>query len=81
MTNKEAKEIALSLAVVLDSIFSEDCNPEEVANNAIDAARDIIKNNPKVEEWVACFFECDTESPDFSKQWDRHIALLGFLKD
>lgn len=80
MTNKEAKEIALSLSVLLDSILSGEYNPEEVANNAIDATRDIIKSNPKVEEWVGCFFECDPDSPDFSEQWDKHIACLRFLK-
>jgi hypothetical protein len=79
MTNKEAKEIAISLLVLLDSILSGKYNPEEVANDAI-CATDIIKNNPKVKEWVERFFECDPDSPDFSEQWDRQIACLRFLE-
>ena len=80
MNNNEAKDIAITLSIVLDSIFNLNSEPEDVANLAIEAIKDIIRNNPKVREWMEEIFQADSESPDFQKQWDREIAFIKFIK-
>lgn len=81
MTDKEAKDIALSLSVTLDSILSPDSAPEDIANYAIDTIRDIVKSNPKIKEWIETFFTADSEAENFQQQWDREIALIRFLRE
>lgn len=80
MTKNESKEIALSLSFLLEAILSDEYNPEEVANSAIDSARDIINRNPKIKEWVEGFFEPDTESENFKQEYDREMKLIMFLR-
>lgn len=80
MTKTESKEIALSITFLLDAILSDEYNPEDVANNAIDVARDIINTNQKVKEWVEIFFEPDTESENFKQEYDREMKLIRFIR-
>lgn len=81
MNKKERTELAINLSILLDPILSNDHNPEDVANVAIDFCKYILKDFPEISDIVEQIYEnYDSEDIGFQRKWDKHMAFLRILK-
>lgn len=81
MTTKETDDIAVRLAVLLKTILHPETNGDDVANDAIDFTKDLLKDYPKVREVVGEVFDnFDSSDEDFQARWDMKIEWLKFEK-
>ena len=84
MNNKEAKDIAMSITVALDSFFDKNSLAETVANDSIMAIRDILLKHEKIRDIVDEIYTAYSDEDDdkkFKEQWDKQISWIEFMKN
>lgn len=72
MTQKENKEIAISISTFLSQALKEDAIAEDVANSAISFCTDLMKNFPEVKNTTSEIMN--------SLEWDEMIAWVRYEK-
>jgi hypothetical protein len=71
MTNKDRKEIALNLSVLMMAILDKNSDSGEVANNAISFCAQMLKQFPEIKDIVEEMILND---------WDTEIAWIEWGK-